>query len=112
MAAYSCASPEDFLVETVRRIRSSDLEEALLLIPFSVACDVVRMLPALLERGDHTELLCRLAVFLLRVHHAPLVANRALLKQIIQIQAKAALKLAELRVRIQSSQYHIGVEYR
>lgn len=76
----------------------SDLEEALLLIPFSVACDIVKMLPSLLERGDSTELFCRLAIFLLKVHHAPLVANQALLKHMIQIQAKAALKLTELRV--------------
>lgn len=76
----------------------SDLEEALLLIPFSVACEVVKMLPKLLDRGDNTELFCRLAIFLLKIHHAPLVANQALLKHMIQIQAKAAIRLAELRV--------------
>ncbi|CAB3253596.1 unnamed protein product [Arctia plantaginis] len=97
MAAYNCATPEDFLVETVKRIRSSDLEEALLLIPFSAACDLVKMLPKLLDRGDNAELFCRLAIFLLKVHHAPLVANQALLKHIIQIQAKATMRLNELR---------------
>lgn len=97
MAAFNCTTPEDFFVETVKRVRSSDLEEALLLIPFSVACDIVRVLPTLLERGDHTELYCRVALFLLKIHHAPLVANKALLKHIIQIQAKASIKLNELR---------------
>ncbi|XP_049869010.1 WD repeat-containing protein 3 [Pectinophora gossypiella] len=97
MAAYNCATPEDFLVETIARIRSSDLEEALLLLPFNVACELVRMLPTLLDRGDRAELFCRLAVFLLKVHHAPLVANRALLKHMIQIQAKAQMRLSELR---------------
>lgn len=76
----------------------SDLEEALLLLPFNAACDIVRMLPALLDRGDRIELFCRLAVFLLRVHHGSLVANKALLKHMIQIQAKANMRLAELRV--------------
>lgn len=97
MAAYNCATPEDFFVETVKKIRSSDLEEALLLIPFSVACDIVRMLPTLLERSDNVEMLCRLAIFLLKIHHAPIVANQALLKHMIQIQAKAAMRLHELR---------------
>ncbi|KAJ0177105.1 hypothetical protein K1T71_007114 [Dendrolimus kikuchii] len=97
MAAYNCTTPEDFFVETVKKIRSSDLEEALLLIPFSVACDIVKMLPALLERGDNVEMFCRLAIFLLKVHHAPLVANQALLKHMIQIQAKASMRLQELR---------------
>ncbi|XP_053607105.1 WD repeat-containing protein 3 [Plodia interpunctella] len=97
MAAYNCDTAEDFFVEIVKKIRASDLEEALLLLPFSAACDIVRMLPKLLERGDHAELFCRLAVFLLRVHHAPLVANQALLKHLIQIQAKAAMRLTDLR---------------
>ncbi|XP_052740264.1 WD repeat-containing protein 3-like [Bicyclus anynana] len=55
------------------------------------------MLPALLERADHAELLCRLALFLLRVHRAPLVASRGLLKHLIQIQAKATMRLTEQR---------------
>lgn len=78
----------------------SDIEEALLLIPFSVACEMVRLLPRLLERGDSAELVCRLALFLLKLHHAPLVANQALLKHIIQIQAKATMRLNELRVTL------------
>lgn len=97
MLAYNCTTPEDFLVETIKRIRSSDLEEALLLIPFSVACEIVKVLPKLLDRGDNAELLCRLAIFLLKIHHAPLVANQALLKHLIQIQAKASMRLNELR---------------
>ncbi|XP_047517729.1 WD repeat-containing protein 3 isoform X2 [Pieris napi] len=97
MAAYNCSTAEDFLLATVRKIRSSDLEESLLLLPFNSACEIVKLLPTLLERGDSTELLCRLAFFLVRVHHAPLVANRHLLKYLIQIQAKANMRLTELR---------------
>ncbi|XP_041978647.1 WD repeat-containing protein 3 [Aricia agestis] len=97
MAAYNCSTAEDFFVETIKRIRSSDLEEALLLLPLSAASDMVRLLPAVLDRGDHAELFARLAIFLLKVHHAPLVANQSLLKYIIQIQAKATMRLNELR---------------
>ncbi|KAI5651750.1 dip2/Utp12 family domain-containing protein [Phthorimaea operculella] len=86
-------------LESSRRniLKRSDLEEALLLLPFSAACEIVKMLPTLLDRGDRAELLCRLAVFLVKVHHAPLVANHALLKHMIQVQAKANMRLAELR---------------
>ncbi|XP_045497720.1 WD repeat-containing protein 3 [Colias croceus] len=97
MAAYNCNTAEDFLLETVRRIRSSDIEEALLLLPFNSACEIVKMLPTLLERGDHSELACRLAARLLRLHHAPLAATAALTKPLIQIQAKAHVRLSELR---------------
>ncbi|CAK1547083.1 unnamed protein product [Leptosia nina] len=97
MVAYNCTNAEDFLLETIRKIRSSDLEEALLLLPFSTACELLKMLTTLLERSDQTELLCRLAIFLLKIHHAPLVANQQLLKYLIQIQAKATMRLNELR---------------
>ncbi|XP_026753064.3 WD repeat-containing protein 3 [Galleria mellonella] len=97
MTAYGCSTPEDFFVETIKRIRSTDLEEALLLLPFNTACEIIRLLPKLLDRGDHAEMFCRLAIFLLRVHHAPIIANQALFKHMIQIQAKANMRLNELR---------------
>ncbi|CAG9786267.1 unnamed protein product [Diatraea saccharalis] len=97
MAAYNCTTTDDFLLETLKKIRSSDLEEALLLLPFSAACEVVRSLPSLLERGSDIELVCRTAIFLTKIHRAPLLANRALLKHMIQIQAKATVRLQELR---------------
>ncbi|KAG6445882.1 WD repeat-containing protein 3 [Manduca sexta] len=108
MAAYNCTTPEDFFVEVIKRVRSSELEEALLLVPFSAACEMVRMLPALLERGDVAELASRAALLLLRLHHAPLVANRGLLKHLIQIQAKAALKLNELRDMVGYNVHALG----
>ncbi|CAH0719479.1 unnamed protein product, partial [Brenthis ino] len=97
MAAYNCTTPEDFLLETIKKIRSSELEEALLLLPFSAACSVVQQLPALLERGDAREAACRAALCLLRVHGAPLRSHAPLLKHLIQIQAKANMRLNELR---------------
>ncbi|CAG5031848.1 unnamed protein product [Parnassius apollo] len=97
MAAYSCSSAEDFFLEILKKIRSSELEEALLLLPFSAACEALRLAGALLERGGRAELVSRAALFLLRVHRAPLCANPRLLKHLIQIQAKAAIRINELR---------------
>ncbi|KAM3964454.1 WD repeat-containing protein 3 [Aphomia sociella] len=97
MTAYGCSTSEEFFVETIKRIRSADLEEALLLLPFNTACEILRLLPKLLDRGDNVELFCRLAIFLVKVHHPAIVANHALLKHMIQIQAKASMRLNELR---------------
>ncbi|KPJ08224.1 WD repeat-containing protein 3 [Papilio machaon] len=100
MAAYNCTTAEDFLLETLRKIRSSDLEEALLLLPLSAAGEMVRLVGALLSRagGEHAELLARAACFLLRVHRAPLLADTNHLKHLIQIQARAHMRINELRV--------------
>ncbi|XP_013142980.1 PREDICTED: WD repeat-containing protein 3 [Papilio polytes] len=78
---------------------SCDLEEALLLLPLSAAGEMVRLMGALLARagGQHAELVARAACFLLRVHRAPLLADTDLLKHLIQIQARAHMRINELR---------------
>lgn len=76
----------------------SDLEEALLLLPFSSACELLKGLHRLIERGDNTEMVCRVLVFLLSVHHAPLVATQTLLPIMRDLQRVAFEKVNELRV--------------
>lgn len=49
-------------------------------------------------RGDETELVCKLLVFLLKIHHAPIVANGTLLSVLKQLQKSAMVKVEELRV--------------
>ncbi|PSN31419.1 WD repeat-containing protein 3 [Blattella germanica] len=97
MAAYQVSTSEDFLVEILQRIRSSDLEEALLLLPFTSVCELLKQLPALIKRGHQTELVCRTMIFLFRVHHGPIVNNQALLPIVGQLQQLAFSKVNELR---------------
>lgn len=98
MQAYHASTPEDFLLEVIKKIRTSELEEALLLLPFTSACELLQSLPALVQRGDQTELISRLLIFLLKVHHAPLVANQTLLTLLKKIQHLVVEKVVELRV--------------
>ncbi|CAG9584478.1 unnamed protein product [Danaus chrysippus] len=94
MAAYNCNNSEDFLLETICRIRASELEEALLLLPLSASTSLVPRLAGLLDRG-WSEPVCRTALFLLRV--TPSLQQPALLKHLIQIQARAAMRVNEIR---------------
>ncbi|KAJ8983270.1 hypothetical protein NQ317_007170 [Molorchus minor] len=86
-----------FFLETIKRIRSSDLEEALLILPFSSVCELLQALPALMARGDNTELVSKICMFLLKLHHGPIVANHSLLMTLQKIQKLAAEKVRELR---------------
>ncbi|CAH0548156.1 unnamed protein product [Brassicogethes aeneus] len=97
MQAFNAQTPDDFLLETIKRIRPSDLEEALLILPFSTVCEVLQTLPALISRGDHTELVCKISIFLLKLHHAPIVANNVLLSTLQNLQKLAQAKVQELR---------------
>lgn len=77
MLALQVKNPTDFLVTILERIRSSDMEEALLLLPFSNVCELLERLPALItKRPDQLELLCRVTVFLFKVHMKPIVGSK------------------------------------
>ncbi|PNF32770.1 hypothetical protein B7P43_G04487 [Cryptotermes secundus] len=97
MAAYQAATPDDFLLEILQRIRSSDLEEALLLLPFTSVCELLSQLPALIARGFQTELVCRTMIFLFKVHHKPIVNNQALLPVVRELQKLAVSEVNHLR---------------
>nr|CAD7392861.1 unnamed protein product [Timema cristinae] len=86
MTAYKVSTPEDFLLETLARIRTSDLEETLLILPFTSVCDLLTSLLPLLSRGYQTEMLCKVVVFLLKIHHGPIVGNQTLLPVISKLK--------------------------
>ncbi|VEN48491.1 unnamed protein product [Callosobruchus maculatus] len=97
MVAFNVSTVEDFLLETLKRIRSSDLEEALLLLPFSSVCEILQSLPPLVARGDNTELLLKVLMFLMKLHHAPLVASHNMLNTLQKLKKLATERIRDLR---------------
>ncbi|XP_076646077.1 WD repeat-containing protein 3 [Halictus rubicundus] len=97
MQAYNCTTIEDYLLETVKRIRASDLEETLLLLPYSAACDILKMLPKLLQSDHRTELIARLALCLVETHHGPIISNPELLHTLEIVKTLAIKKVSHLR---------------
>ncbi|XP_054741585.1 WD repeat-containing protein 3 [Anastrepha obliqua] len=79
MRALQVDNADDFLFTTLARIRASDLEEALLLLPFSNVCELLERLPRLIEcHSDQIELLCKVTIFLFKVHMKPISAAKNL----------------------------------
>ncbi|XP_052901489.1 WD repeat-containing protein 3 [Anopheles moucheti] len=98
MFAYSVTNTDEFLVTVLSRIRASDLEESLLLLPFSAVCELLEKVPKLtLARKDHTELICKVVMFLFRVHQKPIVSNQVLLPVIQKIVPSLQAAVTELR---------------
>lgn len=97
MQAYNCTNTEDYLLEMVKRIRGSDLEETLLLLPYSAACEILKMLPKLLQSDYHTELITKLALCLVQAHHGPITATKELLPILETVKTLAIEKVSKLR---------------
>eukprot|EP00887_Chlorella_sp_A99_P006380 scaffold3.g6380.t1 len=81
--------PEEYVLRAVGAVRPAELEQALLLLPFTGERDALRLLRYLLAwlaKGGQVELLCRLAALLLRLHHQQLMAAPATRPVLIQLQ--------------------------
>lgn len=74
------------------------MEEALLLLPYSTACELLHYLPKLLESNYQAEMLARLAVSLIRAHHGPMTANATLLPILEQVRDLSMKRISELKV--------------
>lgn len=98
MIAYESKTSFDFLVNVLSRIRASDLEESLILLPFSSICDILKKMPHLLNtRKDQTELLCKVLVFIFKIHQKSIMNHQALLNTIRDIQESLETALNEIR---------------
>jgi U3 small nucleolar RNA-associated protein 12 len=63
---FNTKCPDRFVLETIRSIKSSDLDEALLSLPFHYASKLIHILSAFLERNWEFELVNRCLTFLTR----------------------------------------------
>ncbi|XP_055609495.1 WD repeat-containing protein 3-like [Uranotaenia lowii] len=105
MYAYEATNTDDFLLSVLTRIRSSDLEESLLLLPFSAVCEILTRIPKLVQtRQDQTETICKVVLFLFRIHQKPIVANQVLLPTIQRI-------INTLQSAITEQRDMVGVNY-
>lgn len=98
MLALQVKNPTDFMVTTLERIRASDMEEALLLLPFSNVCELLERLPTLIsKRPDELELLCRVTVFLFKVHMKPIVASKPMKPLLLKLLGLLKRDVSALR---------------
>lgn len=98
MTVYDVKDSSDFLVAILGKIRASDLEESLLLLPFTSVCEILIKLPGILKsRKDQTELICKVVLFLFRIHQKPIVSNQTLLPIIRELITNINFAVNELR---------------
>lgn len=105
---YNTRCHHRFVLETIRSIRSADLDEALLSLPFSYASDLLRILVIFLERDWEVELVNRVVTFLSRAHFGQITSSEQLrpvmerlsdlsLKRSQEVQKMIGVNLAALR---------------
>ncbi|XP_012251117.2 WD repeat-containing protein 3 [Athalia rosae] len=112
MQAFSCATTQDFLLETIKRVRASELEEALLLLPYSAACEILKVLPELFNSNYQAELVSRLTLSLVRAHHSPIVTSKELLTILDKIRTLSLERVTALRDTVGYNLYGLAFTQR
>jgi U3 small nucleolar RNA-associated protein 12 len=86
-----------YLVHVLKNIRSSDLEQALLVLPFHTVVRLVRLFCKLCERGTDVELVGKSLLFLFRAHQPRLMATQTLSQELATIAALLRENLSAYR---------------
>ncbi|XP_041353923.1 WD repeat-containing protein 3-like [Gigantopelta aegis] len=100
MLALNVKSPLQYVMEVIKKIKSSQLEKSLLVLPFSYVTQLIKILDQILKAGWETELTSRCLLFLLRVHHGQLTSNQVLLPVIDRLRTHIVSRVTELRDQI------------
>ncbi|GMR34732.1 hypothetical protein PMAYCL1PPCAC_04927, partial [Pristionchus mayeri] len=77
--ALGSASLKHFLVDVVARVQPSNLERALVMVPFGFVPDLIEALSFAVLKKYKMELATRVAMFLLRIHHTHITNSPSLL---------------------------------
>lgn len=100
LLAFGNITPGRYVLDVLKKIKSSEVEEALLVLPFDFVTSLLILLDEFLEKGWEIEYCCRCLFFLMRVHHAQIVANNSLLSVVDKLRNNAVEKVTELKDQV------------
>lgn len=93
-------SPMSYLVHILKSIRSSDLEQALLVLPFHTVVRLVRLFCKLCQRGTDVELVGKSLLFLFRAHQPRLMSTQTLAQELATIATLLRDNLSSYRLSV------------
>ncbi|KAK7807812.1 hypothetical protein U0070_012046 [Myodes glareolus] len=97
LMAYGNISPSAYVLEIIKGVKSSELEEALLVLPFSYVPDILSLLNEFIQTGTDIELLCRCLFFLLRIHFGQITSNQMLVPVIEKLKETTISKVRQVQ---------------
>ncbi|XP_046849685.1 WD repeat-containing protein 3-like [Xenia sp. Carnegie-2017] len=97
LSAFGNVSPVQYVLLVVKKVKSSELEESLLVLPFDYVIDVLKLLLEWIKNGWETELSCRCLFFLLRIHHNKIISTPRLLPVIDSIRSHCRSRVREMK---------------
>ena len=91
-------SPSQYVLRAVSKVRGSDLEQALLLVPFMDALKLLQLCTTWLSNnGSNAELLARVSILLCRVHLHQLMSTPVARNTLLELKSLLHDRLSDLK---------------
>ncbi|XP_039599660.1 WD repeat-containing protein 3 [Polypterus senegalus] len=97
LIAYGNISPSQYVLDVLRKVKSSELEESLLVLPFSYIPDLLTLFNEYIQSGLDVEQICRCLFFLLRIHFGRITSNQMMLNVIDNLRKNTISKVNQIR---------------
>ncbi|KAK1167906.1 WD repeat-containing protein 3-like [Acipenser oxyrinchus oxyrinchus] len=97
LIAFGNISPSRYVLAVIRKVKSSELEESLLVLPFSYVPDLLTLFNEYIQNGLEVELICRCLFFLLRIHFGQITSNQMLLTVMDSLRTNTISKVKKIR---------------
>lgn len=97
LVAFGNISPAQYVLEVIKKVRSSELEISLLVLPFPYVPDLLKLFNGYIRQGLDVELVCRCLFFLLKVNFGQISSNQMLLSVIDELRTNTLSKVQEIR---------------
>ena len=96
LRAYGLTA-EEYLLREINRVRSAELEAALIVLPFTYAIKLVPFFDQWIQASKSVERCCRCLFFLLKVHHNQITSNEMLLPTLQSLREHALPQITTLK---------------
>ncbi|KAG7240373.1 hypothetical protein INR49_026944 [Caranx melampygus] len=97
LVAFGNVTPSRYVLDVIRKVRSSELEVSLLVLPFPYVPELLRLFNSYIQQGLEVELVCRCLFFLLKIHFGQISSNQMLLSVIDELRMNTLSKVREIR---------------
>uniref|UniRef100_A0A3P8XNQ5 WD repeat-containing protein 3 n=1 Tax=Esox lucius TaxID=8010 RepID=A0A3P8XNQ5_ESOLU len=97
LMAFGNVSASRYVLDVIKKVRSSELEVSLLVLPFPYIPDLLSLFNLYVQDGLEVELVCRCLFFLLRIHFGQISSNQMLLTIIDELRTNTISQVRGIR---------------
>lgn len=100
LKAFDNVSPERYVLDVIRKVKPSELDESLLVLPFIYVQDLLRLINVWMSRKWEVELSSKCLTFLLKIHHNQITTNQVLMPVIQSLNENALQAVQEVKDQV------------